>query len=579
MLRREPAGLIKQFAKDLHLLGRLIPKRLRRSVEAAPTTSSQVELPVAGSVEPAQPLILEIEGLSVTFGPTRALDGVTFAVAPGQVVGVIGANGAGKTTLIDAITGFVKPSAGTVTLGDRDVTRWSADRRARAGLSRSFQSLELFDSLSVRDNLLAACDSKSRVVFLTDPVRPQRQELTSTALAAVADFGLADVLDQRPDDLPYGTRRLVAIARAVATGPSILLLDEPAAGLDEAETRELATLIRQLAHAWKLGVIVVEHDMSLVLTTCDRIEVLDRGRHLATGTPEEIRGNPEVVDAYLGAKEPVSEENLEPTTVPATPAPRPVVSSPRASVPEDEPILQAVDLSAGYGDLAAVRGLNLSVHPGEVVALIGSNGAGKSTTLRTLAGQIPALDGDVRWEGAHWTAPMHERSRAGLAYVPEGRSVFVNLTVAANLRLGQGEVAEALEMFPELQRLMQRRGGLLSGGEQQILTLARALASHPTVLLADELSIGLAPKIVDRLFAAVRSAADEGLGAVVVDQSVERVLEVADRVVVLNRGVVALDERADALRGDSRAIFETYIAGPPVSNPPAVEPFRVPQDA
>jgi sulfate-transporting ATPase len=481
-------------------------------------------------------------------------------VRPGEVVGVIGANGAGKTTLIDAITGFVKPSQGVVALGDIDITRWSPDRRARAGVSRSFQSLELFDSLTVRDNLHVACDSARRLVFLTDLVHPARPPLSSTAKEAVNDFGLDATLDRRPDDLPYGTRRLVAIARAVATSPSVLLLDEPAAGLDDVETAELSMLIRRLATDWRLAVIVVEHDMSLVLNTCDRIEVLDHGRHLATGTPEEIRHNQAVLDAYLGADgdsdaaEPSACEHRTPA--PSLHAHRDRVS---ASTSSDPSMLRAVHVSAGYGDLAAVRDVDLEVHAGEIVALIGSNGAGKTTTLRALAGQLPLLAGEVWWNDRPWTAPMHERARHGLAFVPEGRSVFVNLSVAANLRLGGGQAADALALFPELQPLLSRRGGLLSGGEQQILSVARALASKPSVLLADELSIGLAPKIVHRLFAEIRRAADDGVAAIVVDQNVERVLEIADRVVVLSRGAVVADQPASALRGRTAAIFESFL--------------------
>ena len=179
--------------------------------------------------------------------------------------------------------------------------RWSATKRARRGLRRSFQSLELFDDVSVEDNIRAgADDDASTLSWVTDLIWPGRHELSSTAVAAIREFSLGPYLSQVPDELPYGRRRLVGIARAVASGPSVILLDEPAAGLDEAESRELATLIRGLADERKMGVLLVEHDVNLVMTTCDRIIVVDFGSVIATGTPAEVRDNEMVKEAYLG---------------------------------------------------------------------------------------------------------------------------------------------------------------------------------------------------------------------------------------------------------------------------------------
>ena len=226
------------------------------------------------------------------------------------------------------------------------------------------------------------------------------------------------------------------------------------------------------------------------------------------------------------------------------------------------PVLEARGLSAGYGSLAAVRDLDLHVERGEVVALLGPNGAGKSTTLKTLAGALKPLAGEVCWKGAVTTAPMHRRALGGLAYVPETRSVFMGLTAAENLRVGDGPQARALELFPELEPHLKRKAGLLSGGQQQILTLARALAREPEVLLADELSLGLAPLIVERLLRAVREAAERGVGVLLVEQHARQALAVADRVCVLQRGRIALEGTSDDIRGRLDEVEKSYLGGP-----------------
>ena len=249
---------------------------------------------------PVRAVTLEINGLSVRFGGVKAVDEVSFSVHPGEVVGLIGPNGAGKTTIIDAVTGFVKPSAGMLSLNDQRVEEWSAAKRACAGLRRSFQSLELFEDISVEDNIRAGDDTGTVWSWLTDLFWPGKHELSPTAVSAIREFELQGAMAMLPGELSYGRRRLVGIARAVANGPSIIMLDEPAAGLDEAESRELAALIRRLADDRKMGVLLVEHDVGLVMSTCDRIVVIDFGQVVASGTPAQIRVNPAVLAAYLG---------------------------------------------------------------------------------------------------------------------------------------------------------------------------------------------------------------------------------------------------------------------------------------
>lgn len=225
------------------------------------------------------------------------------------------------------------------------------------------------------------------------------------------------------------------------------------------------------------------------------------------------------------------------------------------------PLLEARGLAAGYDDAPVVHDVDMRVERGEVVALLGPNGVGKTTTLLTLSGELPPIAGEVIWQGLATTAPLHKRARQGLGLVTEDRSVFMGLSTADNLSLGRIQRARALAVFPELRALMRRRAGLLSGGEQQMLTIARALARDPKLLLIDELSLGLAPVIVQRLLRAVRDAAsDRGIGVLLVEQHVPRALSIADRVYVMQRGKIALEGTAEDLRRDLDQLKDIYLA-------------------
>jgi len=224
------------------------------------------------------------------------------------------------------------------------------------------------------------------------------------------------------------------------------------------------------------------------------------------------------------------------------------------------PVMEARGLSSGYGPVPVVRDLDLAVRPGEVVALLGANGAGKTTTLLTLAGELPPTAGATAWKGAVTTAPLHLRARDGLALITEERSVFMRLSVADNLRLGRGTPERACDDFPELAPLLDRPAGLLSGGEQQMLTLARALAAEPTLLLADEVSLGLAPLIVERLFRAIRAFADAGGAVLLVEQQPARALRVADRAYVMQRGRVALEGPSGEVLERLGEVEDLYIS-------------------
>ena len=294
VLMTGPDGSFSNMLRSTAALRAAVDRKRRRRREVRASKSD-----AATPVRIAGPL-LRVDKISVSFGGVHAVRDVSFDIRPGEVHGLIGPNGAGKTTVIDAITGFARVGSGSVRLGDKAIDKWSARRRAVAGLSRSFQSLELFDDLTVEENLAVASQQHSSWRYLTDLVHPGGIRLTPTAKAAIASFKLTDLLQVRPSSVSFGQRKIVAIARSVATAPSILLLDEPAAGLDDIEADELASLIRSLADEWGIGVLLVEHKVDLIMSTCDRITVLDGGRVIASGSPAEIQADPSVLAAYLG---------------------------------------------------------------------------------------------------------------------------------------------------------------------------------------------------------------------------------------------------------------------------------------
>jgi branched-chain amino acid transport system ATP-binding protein len=235
------------------------------------------------------------------------------------------------------------------------------------------------------------------------------------------------------------------------------------------------------------------------------------------------------------------------------------VAAQHQSQPTGEILLEAVGLTAGYGDLAAVRDATLRLHRGEIVAVVGPNGAGKTTTMHALVGELTPMGGEVRWLGRRVSSPLHQRVREGLGYVPEVRSIIMSMSCRDNLRLGRGDISHALELFPQLEPLLPRRAGLLSGGEQQMLILGRALAARPAALVVDELSLGLAPVVVGRLMEALRTAAKkDGCGVLLVEQQARRAFAVADRWYLFRNGRNVAD--GDTKSGN-RAMEQAYLAG------------------
>ncbi|MEI9924001.1 MAG: ATP-binding cassette domain-containing protein [Bradyrhizobium sp.] len=310
---------------------------------------------------------LVAEGVRVAFGGVVAVADVDLTAPPGRVTSVIGPNGAGKTTLLNLVSGFQKPDTGTVRVGSADITGQPAYDVARAGLARTFQTAQPFGGLSVLDNV--------RLGLLRGAWRGEASAATARALLALVGYAGSET--RLAATLPHVDRRLVEIARALATKPAVLLLDEPAAGLDDADTAKLGGLLQRLARAG-LAVVLVEHDMSLVMSISDEIVVLDAGRRIASGVPAAVRADPAVKAAYLGAT-----TSIEPL-------------APRAA---GVPLLDVRDLNAGYGPLGVLHQIGLRVGRGETIAVLGPNGAGKSTLMKALSGLIRPVEGAIEVDG------------------------------------------------------------------------------------------------------------------------------------------------------------------------------------
>ncbi len=486
---------------------------------------------------------LEVRDLTVAFGRVEVVRGVSLTVAAGTVVGVVGPNGAGKTTLVDAVTGFVA-SSGLVTIEGRAAGRLRPHRRVALGVARTFQSLELFEDLTVAENLMAASHTGGSH-------RGSRSAAERVAWAASV-AGVDDVVDVIPGVLPYGRRKQVVLARALASGPSVLLLDEPAAGLDATERRALSSTVRMLADEG-MAVVLVDHDVHLVFDVCDEVAVLDAGRVVANGPAGQVRADPVVARAWLGTGGGV--------------VPRPAARTGGNQSPATgSPVLELEAMSTGWGGVASVHALDLTVAEGELVALLGANGAGKTSTLLAISGVLGLLGGTVRVGGQPVVSRPDQMARRGIAHAPQDRGVLARLTVAEQLRLaagpgaaGRSGVAAALDRIPALRPLLGRRGHLLSGGEQQQVSLGRAIAFRPRLLLVDELSVGLAPAAVNDSLALLRAMADDGVAVLMVEQFASLALSVADRAHVLHRGTVALSGTSTDLAEDPDALEAAYL--------------------
>ena len=488
---------------------------------------------------------LEIDGVNKMFGGVKALAGVSLTAEPGEITALIGSNGSGKTTLLNVICGYAVPQAGSVKLNDREISRLKPNEIARLGIGRTFQTPMIPRGVCVRDVVASGRYAGDQIGFYASILRlPQywraqradRRE--ATALLDLVD--LTDVANQEAASLPLGTRRLVEVVRALSAEPGVVLLDEPASGLNDEEIERLARLVERLADAGAT-VIVIEHNFRFIKRISHTVHVLHLGQLIASGTVEAVTKDPQVIESYLGKAPALSA------------AATGQFHGDRVLVPVDascEPLLVVDSVESGYGDLRVLRGVSLTVAPGSIEVVLGRNGVGKTTLLSNLAGLLPAWKGSITLAGKHVArfAP-YRRAAAGIVLVQEGKRIFRQRTVWQNVMLGTHTLQlsrtdrdalcrEVLADFPMLGNRLRERAGGLSGGQQQMLAIAQALAGRPKVLLLDEPSAGLAPAIVDDLFIRLRSLADKGLSIVLVEQLADKAIAIADHVTLLDGGRV-----------------------------------------
>lgn len=469
--------------------------------------------------------LLELRDVSKRFGGVVAVSEVSLEVRVGEIFGIIGSNGAGKSTLLSLIAGSHSPTEGMIRFNDHDLSANSAVDAARLGIGRAHQVARPFRQMTVRENV----DVAARVRRIKGRDRRARVErvlmqcdLEGKANRAAKDLGLLDL-------------KRLGLARALALDPSLLLLDEIAAGLVGPEIDDVVALVDDIRKSG-VTIIMVEHAQAVIRRLADRVLVLEWGKVLTIGTPSEVAENPEVIAAYLGSSASDAPASSE--------SDRPNVERPTA-------ILQTTDLGVSYGALPALRECSVQVGQSEVVAVVGANGAGKTTFAKSLLGMVEADRGSIRFRDTDVTkmAP-HKRSRMGIALCQEGRRLFGEMSIEDNLVVaarhggtGSGRASERVndvfEIFPELAGRRRSLAGTLSGGQQQMVAIGRALATAPELVIFDELSLGLAPMITERILEVIPKLRDRGISVILIEQNVAQALAVSDYVYVLDRGRVS----------------------------------------
>ncbi|HYI71217.1 MAG TPA: branched-chain amino acid ABC transporter ATP-binding protein/permease [Skermanella sp.] len=479
------------------------------------------------------------EDLVKRFGGLAAVSDVSFTVKSRTLHALIGPNGAGKTTVFNLVSGMFPPSAGTVRLDGKPVSGLSPHRICQAGLARSFQITNLFPDLTVAENIRLASQARHAHRFNAWRRADAIEEINEDSREIITFMGLDGTERALAGSLSYGGQRLVDMGIALASRPSILLLDEPLAGLAAAERERISALIRRIAD--HIPVLLVEHDVDRVFGIADHVTVMNQGRVLVDGTVEDARTDARVQEVYIGS---------------GTSA---IAARPRESAAGRAVVMAARDIDVFYGKSHIINDVSFDLHEGEILALLGRNGAGKSTLLKGIIGTAPPASGAIEYGGRNLvglSAP--EIARLGVGYVPQGRGLFAGMSVAENLMLGRlrrrtgagkhWDEDRIFEFFPRLRERLDTPADYLSGGEQQMVAVARALHGDVRVLLLDEPFEGLSPAITEELFTVFDRLRRE-ISIIIVDHNLDLVLALSDRTYALERGRVVH-------QGPSRPLLE-----------------------
>jgi ABC-type branched-subunit amino acid transport system ATPase component/ABC-type branched-subunit amino acid transport system permease subunit len=502
--------------------------------ESAAMSRRQIHdgLPLPGFLRSSLPsgVVLEVSFVDKHFGGIRAVSHASLTVQSNQVHALIGPNGAGKTTLFNLVSGLFAPDAGRVLLHGRAIQQLGPHQICRQGLARSFQITNVFKGLSIYGNLRLSLQARHPARFNAWRDIDQYPEIHAETAELMKFLGLQGIEDTLGMDLSYGGQRLVDLGIALGSKPQVLLLDEPLAGLAAAERERVSRLVKAIAH--HIPVLIVEHDIDRVLGFSQRVTVMNQGEVLMCGTPDEVRHDRRVQQVYTGSGTPL------------------VTGRVAGDAGARAQVLRFERVNAFYGKSHILNDATLDVRDGEIVALLGRNGAGKSTLLKTLCGLLPPASGTIQFEGRSIAGlPAPDIARMGIGYVPQGRGLFAGMTVAQNLALGRlaratdgshGTVwseEQIYEYFPRLKERRQVAADYLSGGEQQMAAVARALSGNVKLLLLDEPFEGLAPTVVQELFTVFDRLRGE-VAMVIVEHNLDLVLALADRVFALERGAV-----------------------------------------
>ena len=510
------------------------------------------------------PPLLEVDGLVKTYGGLVAINHVDLTLRAGTITGVIGPNGAGKSTLIGLIGGAVASSSGSVRLGGRDVSRLAASERARAGIGRTYQIPRPFLDMSVEENLEVA--QYSIAPFIRAAIaRAERETL-------LARTGLADVARSRARTLPLLRRKRLEVARALALKPRVVLLDEVGAGLVDSEITELIRLIHSILDA-DTAILIVEHVIRVVRECCSRTLVLNFGKTLIEGPTADILGDDQVAAVYLGtggARETRTADRPAPTAdsiihVGAPEAETRILApltAPDAAQTANAPALRLTGICAGYGQARVLQGIDLTAQRGQAIAILGANGAGKTTLARTISGVIAPTAGTLMIGGQDVAGRSpHQIAALGVSHCMEGRRIFSTLSVRENLLIAargadaataRERLAAVYDLFPILAERKNRSGTSMSGGQQQMLAIGRALMARPRLVIFDEISLGLAPIIMDKLYEALALLKMARMTLIIIEQDVDRALALADHAYVLEHGTVALSGTPRQIAADPR---------------------------